>query len=317
MKCVLLDRKSLDIGDMDFSALESVVSEYVSYDETSPGEVMVRCHDAGVVISNKVVLGEEILGQLPSLKLVCVAATGTNNVDIEAAYKNGITVCNVRAYATPSVVEHVFSLLLSLSRRLHQYHHAAIDGHWMASKQFCVLDYPMSELRGKKLGIVGFGELGQAVAKVAEAFGMNVQVSQRPGTTEMKRGRIPLAQLLQEVDVVSLHCPLDENTRNLIGAEQLALMKTTAILINTARGGIVDEQALADALREGKLGGAGVDVLHEEPPEHGNILLDPDIPNLIVTPHVAWASRESRQRLVDEVVENIRSFVGGVPRNVV
>jgi glycerate dehydrogenase len=207
--------------------------------------------------------------------------------------------------------------LLALVRKLDQYHHASVDGHWMASEQFCVLDYPMSELRGKVMGIVGYGELGKAVAQVAKVFGMKVMIAQRPGSTEIKPGRVILDELLSQVDVLSLHCPLDENTRGLIGVAELSKMKPTAILINTARGGIVDEEALAVALRDGKLGGVGIDVLHEEPPRHGNVLLDPEIPNLIVTPHVAWASRESRQRLVDEVVENIRVFLSGGERNVV
>jgi len=225
-------------------------------------------------------------------------------------------VCNVRGYATPAVVQHVFALILALRTRLVDYRRAVADGRWQRSPHFCLLDYPIRELTGSKLGIVGYGELGKAVARVAEAFGMQVLISQRPGGPE-RPGRLPLHELLHQVDILSLHCPLTPQTQGLIGGEALKLMRPDALLINAARGGIVDEAALASALRAGRLGGAGIDVLTEEPPLRGSPLLETGVPNLIVTPHIAWASRESRQRLVDEVARNIQAFLAGRPRNLV
>jgi glycerate dehydrogenase len=238
-------------------------------------------------------------------------------VDLDAAARRGIAVCNIRRYATPSVVQHVFALLLSLTRHLSDYQRAVQSGAWQRSGQFCLLDYPIRELGGLTLGIVGYGELGQAVAATAEqAFGMRVLIAQRPGGSA-EPGRLPLQQLLPQVDVLSLHCPLTPETRGLIGAEELALMKPDALLINTARGGIVDEVALATALLAGRLGGAGIDVLASEPPGSDSPLLQQPIPNLIVTPHIAWASRQSRQRLLDQLAQNIAAFMAGRPQNLV
>lgn len=307
MQGVFLDRQSLDLGDLDFSSLDKAIEEWLYYDETNNAQVLQRIINADVVVSNKVLLDKTIIEQAKQLKLICVAATGTNNVDLDAAKQNDIQVCNVRAYGTNSVVQHVFALLLSLVRNLPAYQAAVQKGAWQKSKQFCMMDYPISELTGKVLGIVGYGELGKAVAKVAEAFGMVVKVAQRPGA-EPKPGFLPLSELLPEVDVLTLHCPLTLETTNLIGEKQIAQMKNDAILINTARGGIVDEQALSEALLHNKLGGAGIDVLQTEPPKQGNPLLEINIPNLIVTPHMAWASRESRQRLLNQLAENIRSY---------
>lgn len=314
---VLLDRDTIDAGgDIDFSALESMFGLFRSHPHTSPGQVIDRIRGADVVISNKVMLKEGALRSVPELKLIGIAATGTNNVDLAAAKRLGVPVCNVRGYATPAVTQHAMALILALSTRLIDYHQAVREGRWQQARQFCLLDYPIRELAGKTLGIVGFGELGRGVARLAEPFGMKILIAQRPGGPA-QAGRVPLEELLPQVDVLSLHCPLTPETRNLIGARELGLMKRDAILINTARGGIVDEQALADALRAGRLGGAGFDVLTEEPPVRGNVLLDPDLPNLIVTPHSAWASRETRQRLVDELVRNVQAYLDGRPRNVV
>jgi len=258
------------------------------------------------------------LRHAPRLRLICIAATGLNNVDLAAATSRGVTVCNCRGYGTAAVVQHVFALLLALVTRLSDYRQAVRDGRWRQASQFCLLDFPIRELAGKMLGIVGHGELGRGVARVAEAFGMRVLIAQRPGAVEEEQeGRVPLSILLPQVDVLSLHCPLTPETRGLIGAWELALMRRDAILINTARGGLVDEALLADALRQGALGGAGVDVLSLEPPVAGNPLLAPDIPNLIVTPHCAWGSRESRQRLVGQLGENIAGFLNGAPVRVV
>jgi glycerate dehydrogenase len=264
-----------------------------------------------------VVLDAAALRQAPRLRLICVAATGVNNVDLTAAARAGVTVCNCRGYGTPAVVQHVFALLLALCARLPEYRQAVRDGRWQRASQFCLLDYPIRELADKTLGIVGYGELGRGVARLAEAFGMRVLLAQRPDTVELLEDRTPLPLLLPQVDVLSLHCPLTPETRGLIGAWELALMRRDAVLINTARGGLVDEAMLADALRKGALGGAGVDVLTLEPPTAGNPLLAPDIPNLIVTPHCAWGSRESRQRLVGQLAENVRSYLGGEPVRVV
>jgi glycerate dehydrogenase len=291
---VLLDRDTIDAGgDIDFAVLESIFSQWRAHDYTLSDDVVERIDGASVIISNKVMLDENALRSVPGLKLVCIAATGTNNVDLEAAKALGIPVCNVRGYATPTVSQHALALILALSTRLIDYHQAVRSGRWQQARQFCLLDYPIRELAGKTLGIVGYGELGQAVARLGEALGMKLLIAQRPGGSAQP-GRTPLDELLPQVDVLSLHCPLTPETQNLIGAPEFALMKRDAILINTARGGIVDEQALAD---------------------NGNVLLDPDIPNLIVTPHSAWASRETRQRLVDELVTNIYAFLQGSVRN--
>ncbi len=314
---VFLDRDSLDRGDLDFGGLDHVLSDWRYYPATASAEIVGRIEQAEVVISNKVVLDAATIQQAPRLKLIGVAATGVNNVDLAAAAARGVTVCNCRGYGTPAVVQHVFALLLALYTRWPDYRQAARDGRWQQADQFCLLDFPIRELAGKTLGIVGYGELGQGVARVAEAFGMRVLIAQRPGTVEALADRTPLPALLPQVDVLSLHCPLTPATRNLIGAWELALMRRDAILMNTARGGLVDEALLADALRRGALGGAGVDVLSLEPPMAGNPLLAPDIPNLIVTPHCAWGSRESRQRLVDQLAENIQGFLTGVPVRVV
>jgi len=314
LPAVFLDLASVDRGDLDLSRLQGVCGRWVLHTRTPVGLTAGRLAGAAVVVTNKVVIDQPLLRAAPDLRLICVAATGTNNVDLAAARERGIAVCNVTGYATASVVQHVYALMLSLTARLAEHVAAARDGRWAASEQFCVLDFPFRELTGKTLGVVGYGELGRGVARVAEALGMRVLVAQRPGGPPAP-GRVALAELLAASDVVTLHVPLAENTRGLIGRRELASMRPDALLINTARGGLVDEAALADALRAGRLGGAGVDVLATEPPRDGNPLLDPSVPNLIVTPHVAWASRESRQRLLDEVAENIRAFVAGESRN--
>ncbi|MBI1195318.1 MAG: 2-hydroxyacid dehydrogenase [Gammaproteobacteria bacterium] len=316
MKGVILDEETFDTGDLDLTALERADVEWTHYPRTTSAQRIERLRGAVVAVSNKVRIDEDCFAACPELRLVCVAATGTNNVDLEAAARHGVTVTNARGYATPSVTQHVFSLLLSLVTRQSDYRAAVTGGRWQTSPDFCLLDFPITELAGKVLGIVGYGELGHAVAGVARAFGMEVSIAARPGTIPGP-DRIALADLLPRVDVLSLHCPLTEQTRNLIAGPELALMKPTAILINTARGGIVEETALANALRAGRLGGAGVDVLSVEPPRDGNPLLDTSIPNLIVTPHIAWASRESRQRLVEDVAENILAWQRGESRNVV
>jgi len=313
---VFLDLDSVDRDDLDLSKLNAVVDSWQWHGLVKDNELHEVLSRADVVVSNKVLLTDEHLSQANHLKLVCIAATGTNNIDLESAARNNIAVCNVHGYATPSVVQHAFTLLLALTTRFNEYTSAVKQGAWSKSNFFCLLDYPIRELDGKIIGIVGYGHLGKAVAKVAEAFGMMVLLAKR-NSEDQRPGRIALHDLLPQVDVLSLHCPLTEETRGMIGADELALMKKDAVLINTARGGLVDEDALLDALKTHQIGGAGLDVLEKEPPPAGYPALKADMPNLIITPHTAWASRESRQRLLDEIALNIEAFKAGELRNVV
>ncbi len=311
MKAVFLDLKTLDQEDLDLSALKSLADEWVFHDLTAADETAERIRDAEIVITNKVVIDAALMGEAENLKLICVAATGTNNVDLQAAKAHNIMVTNVTGYGTPSVVQHVFAMILALNTNLIGYHERVQAGAWQKSSSFCLFDFPITELTGKRMGIIGYGELGQGVASVAEAFGMQLMIAQRPGSTEAQPGRYPLDEVLQQADVISLHVPLADNTANLIGERELKMMKPDALLINTARGGIVDEHALVDALKSGEIGAAGFDVLSVEPPTQGNVLLDHPMPNLIVTPHVAWASQQSRQRLLNLVVESIGDYLAG------
>ncbi len=313
-RAVFLDFASIHPRDLDVSVLHEVLPEWRLRDNTPPAEVAAALADADVVVSNKVVLNAGILARARQLKLICVAATGVNNIDLVAAQKYGIVVCNARGYATPSVVQHVFAMLLSLTTRLEQYQRAVYSGDWSRSAFFCLLGHPVRELRGLTMGIVGYGELGQAVASVAQAFGMHVLVAQRDNHDD-REGRIELQALLPQVDVLSLHCPLNADTHGLIGADELALMKPDAVLINTARGGLVDEVALVEALQQGRLGAAGIDVIACEPPPLDYPLLQQRLPNLLVTPHTAWASRDARQRVLREVALNIAACRRGAPRN--
>lgn len=313
---VFLDRDTTDNGDLDLSVMESLLDDWRYFGLTPREKVGQRIRDADVVVSNKARLERADLVQAKNLKLVCIAATGFDHVDLVAARELGIKVCNVRTYATPSVIQHVFAMILALRIQLSRYQRAVAAGRWQQSSHFSLLDYPIDEIAGKTLGIIGYGELGRGVAAVARAFGMDVLVMQRIGS-EPDPARVPMREFLQQVDILSIHCPLTPQTKGMIGARELSLMKQDAILINTARGGIVDEPALVEALRIGRIGGAGIDVLSQEPPPADHPLLQTDIPNLIVTPHIAWASRQSRQRLIDKVAENIRAFLDGAPQNIV
>ncbi|MEX6503591.1 2-hydroxyacid dehydrogenase [Pseudomonas zhanjiangensis] len=315
-RAVFLDHSSLDLGDLDLSPLTQAFSELQLHDRSVPEQVVERLRGAQVAISNKVPLDAATFAACPELKLVLVAATGTNNVDLAAARERGITVSNCQGYGTPSVAQHTLMLLLALATRLPDYQAAVRAGHWQQAQQFCLLDFPIVELEGKTLGLLGHGELGGAVARLAEAFGMRVLLGQLPGRPS-REDRLPLDELLPQVDALSLHCPLNAATANLIGEYELNLMKPGAFLINTARGGLVDEQALAACLRRGHLGGAATDVLTQEPPRDGNPLLAADIPRLIVTPHSAWGSREARQRIVGQLAENAQAFFAGAPRRIV
>jgi len=313
---VFLDHTSLDLGDLDLAPLRQVFAGLTLHEKTTPAQVIERLQSHGVAISNKVPLDAATFAACPDLKLVLVAATGTNNIDLAAARAHGVTVCNCQGYGTPSVAQHTLLLLLALATRLQDYQAAVRAGRWQQSEQFCLLDFPIVELAGKTLGLLGHGELGSAVARLAEAFGMRVLIGQLPGRP-LRDGRLPLAELLPQIDALTLHCPLTEQTRDLIGAEQIALMKPGAFLVNTGRGGLVNEPALAAALRSGHLGGAATDVLTVEPPKNGNPLLDADIPRLIVTPHSAWGSREARQRIVGQLAENAEAFFKGAAVRVV
>ncbi|GFM83970.1 glycerate dehydrogenase [Pseudomonas cichorii] len=315
-KAVFLDHTSLDLGDLDLGALRESFGELVLHDSTAPDQVIDRLKGAQVAISNKIVLDADTFAACPDLKLVLVTATGTNNVDLVSAREHGVTVCNCQGYGTPSVAQHTLLLLLALATRLPDYQKAVQQGLWQKSSQFCLLDFPIVELEGKTLGLLGHGELGGAVARLAEAFGMRVLLGQIPGRPA-RPDRLPLEELLPQIDALTLHCPLNEHTRNMIGARELQLLKPQALVVNTARGGLIDEQALADALRNGHLGGAASDVLSVEPPVAGNPLLADDIPRLIITPHSAWGAREARQRIVSQVIENAQAFFAGAPKRVV
>jgi len=309
MKAVFLDTEGLHT--FDFTDLEKECSSLQLYRTTTQEQVKERLAGAELVILNKVRISRQQLADAPTIRLICVVATGTDVIDLQGAAELGITVCNCQAYGTDSVVQHVFSMMLALHTNLLPYHAAVQAGRWQTASQFCFLDYPIVEMKGRTLGIVGYGTLGRGIAKMAGAFGMQVAVARRPGNPPDDRPL--LVEMLPEIDVLTLHCPLTEQTRNLIDAEALTLMKPTAFVINCARGGIVDEPALVEALQTRKIAGAAVDVLSVEPPRDGNPLLAAKLPNLLITPHVAWASREARQRIIDQTVENIRAFKAGKP----
>jgi glycerate dehydrogenase len=304
-RIVFLERDTLTVEPRR-PAFEHAWQDYGS---TRPEEVFERLKEATVAVVNKTPLGADVLERLPSLKLIAVAATGTDNIDLEFCRARGIEVRNVRGYARETVPEHVLMLALALSRSLPGFRADVRAGLWQRAGQFCLHTREVRDLHGSALGVVGYGTLGRGVEGLARAFGMEVLISERRGAEELREGRTPFEEVLRRSDVLTLHVPLNAETRNLIGREELGLMKNTAILINCARGGVVDESALAAALREGVLGGAGVDVLSAEPPDADNPLLDPDLPNLIVTPHVAWAGRRAQQTLADLLIDNIEAFV--------
>ncbi len=294
--------------------------EWIEYGETDQGLIAERLRDATIAICNKLPLREPDLSRLPKLKLIAVAATGVDNIDLGYCKSRGIAVCNTRNYAKHSLPEHVLMLMLALRRNLVAYLQDVRDGKWQQAKQFCLLNHTIHDLQGSKIGIVGYGSLGKAVAALAESIGMQVLIAERKHATTTREGRTEFGEVLRLSDVLTLHCPLTEETRNLIDAQELQMMKREAILINTARGGLVREAALVEALQVGTIAGAAFDVLSEEPPRQGNILLEqqlPNLPNLIVTPHIAWASREAMQTLADQLIETIESFIRGAPRNLV
>jgi glycerate dehydrogenase len=291
---------------------------WVEYDKSSQLEVAGRLREATIAIVNKVQIDAGMIDRLPNLKMVAVAATGTNNVDLAACRARGIVVSNIRGYAAHTVPEHAIALMLALSRNLLAYRQSVQAGRWQASEQFCFFDHPIRDLHGATLAIIGSGTLGRGVARLADAFGMRVLSAERKGVAVPRPGYVAFANALAEADVVSLHCPLLPETQHLIGEAELRAMKNTALLINTSRGGLVDEAALAAALKTGEIAGAGFDVLSKEPPTDGNPLLSPELlalPNFLLTPHVAWASRPAMQTLADQLIDNIEAFVRGEPQN--
>jgi glycerate dehydrogenase len=291
--------------------------EWIEYDETDISEIVPRLREATIVISNKLPLRAETLAQLAALKLIAVAATGVDNIDLAYCKEHHIAVCNTRGYAVNSLPEHVLMLMLALRRNLIAYREDVQAGLWNDARQFCLLDHPIGDLHGAKLGIIGYGRLGRSMAQLAQAVGMEVMIAERKNATEIREGRVAFEQVLKQSDVLSLHCPLTDDTRNLIGAEELNQMKPNAVLINTARGALIDDYALIDALTNEKIAGAGIDVLRVEPPREGSPLLDPRLPNLIITPHNAWASRQAMERLAGQLIDNLEAFVRGEPRNLV
>ena len=316
MEGVILDFDSVGPADLDLTKLYDLPVKWTIYPNCLPSQVAERITTADIVLINKAPILAPQIKSASQLKLISIFATGTNIIDLDAAREKNIVISNAVGYGTGSVVQHVWSLILALTTNLDGYRKAAMDGSWEESDFFCVMDFSVRELQGKVLGIVGAGELGSGVAKIAEAFGMQVIFAALPGRRHSPQpNRIPFKDLLARADIVSLHCPLTKETSGLIGTEELALMKKSAILVNTARGALVDEKALKEALQSRIIAGAATDVLSVEPPVDGNVLLDEKIPNLIVTPHVAWIARESRQRLIDQVAGNVKAFLDGKPQN--
>jgi glycerate dehydrogenase len=312
-KIVFLDRKSL-IADLRAPAF---AHEWVDYEQTPASEVAARIHDASVIISNKVKLPGEVLAQAPGVKMIAAAATGTDNIDLAYCKAHGIVVSNIRNYAVHAVPEHAFMMMLVLRRNLLGWRQDVRAGLWQQTDQFCLFTRPVNDLFGSTLGLVGYGSLGHGMQKLAEAFGMKVLIAEHRNAATTREGYTAFDRVLREADVISLHTPLTPDTRHMISTREFGMMKSTAILINTARGNLVDETALVDALKSGRIAGAGFDVLSVEPPREGNPLLDLDLPNFILTPHVSWSSREAMQILADQLVDNIEAFVAGSPRNVV
>lgn len=311
-KTVFLDFDSTSRGDLELNHLQDSCETLQLWPHTTPKQRAKHIGDAEVVISNKVILDAELLRQFrQQIKLICVAATGTNNIDLDAASRLGIPVTNIRNYASQSVAEHTIGLLFALSRQITAYQQSIQQGAWHRSPFFCLLDHPIGEVAGKTLGLIGYGNLGQATAKLAKAIGMKVIVAERQEADTSRHGRVELDTLLINADVISLHCPLTPDTSHLIDQEQLQRMRPSALLINTARGGIVNEKALFAALKNGTIAGAAVDTLEVEPPLADSPLLQEALPNLIISPHIAWASQQARQTLVDQLGDIIRGWQQG------
>ena len=314
MKAVFLDYATMGPG-LDITRLRALFTELELFDDTTDDEVAGRIASAEFVLTNKIHLSKELLAAAKKLRYIGLTATGTDNIDLVAAGKHDVAVANIRAYCTQSVVEHVMGVLLMLAHSLNRYDASVKAGDWQRAKEFCMLNYPIRELTGMTLGIVGFGSLGQGVATAAKTFGMSVLVSARPGAATVPEDRISFDELVARSDVITLHCPLTDDTRSLFDAETIGRMKRGAILINTARGALIDSGALADALRSGHLSAAAIDVLAHEPPVGGDALLDYAGSNLIITPHIAWGTDQARQNAIDELAANAEAFLAGEKRN--
>lgn len=316
IRIVFLDRDTLSPETV--VRAPSVPHEMVVHARTAPHEVAERIRDADVVITNKAPVRAEALAGATKLKLIAVSATGTDIVNLAEAKARGIAVCNIRNYAKHTVPEHTFALMLALRRSILPYRQSVIEGRWQQAAQFCYFDYPIADLGGATLGIIGHGTLGQSVGRIAEAFGMTVLAGGRRGATDLKPGQTAFDEVLKRADVITLHCPLTPETRGVIGAREFALMERKPLLINTGRGGLVDELALEKALDAGQISGAGFDVTDGEPPAADSPMMRiASRENVILTPHVAWASREAIQALADQLIENIELFLAGTPRNLV
>ncbi len=289
--------------------------EWIEYPETFADQVVERARPATIIISNKLSLGEPQLSRAPGVRLIAIAATGSDCVDLDYCRRRGIAVCNVRGYAANSVPEHVLMMILALRRSLLAYREDVSRGLWNESKQFCLLTHELHDIRNTTLGVIGYGSIGRSVGRLGESIGMRVLIAERRNARAIRDGRTAFEDTLRESDVISLHCPLTDETRDLFGRAEFESMKKTALLINTARGALIDDAALIDALKNGLIAGAGIDVLREEPPVHAGPLLDLHLPNFIITPHVAWASNEAVQALADQVIDNVEAFVAGRPRN--
>jgi glycerate dehydrogenase len=317
MKIVVLDGYTLNPGDLSWDGLKQL-GELTVYERTSQEHVVERAKDADIVFTNKTPLGESMLNQLPALKYIGVLATGYNIVDTETAKKNGVIVANVPGYSTASVVQLTFALLLELTHHVQRHSDAVMSGKWARSVDFCFWDFPLMELAGKTIGIIGFGSIGQQVGNVATAFGMNIIGNSRTRTDQSHRQNFKwagLPELLEQSDVVSIHSPLTPETKGLINKQNLERMRPTAFFLNTSRGPLVVEQDLADALNNETIAGAGIDVLSVEPPPQDNPLLKAK--NCLITPHIAWASKEARARLMDITISNLTAFINNQPVNVV
>ena len=316
MKAVFLDFATLGAESLDPAPLFDVLPGLEIYDHTPAERTAERIRDAEFVLANKVRLDASNLGSAPNVRFIGLTATGIDNVDLALAAKRDIAVSNIRAYCTQSVAEHVFGVLLTLAHSIHRFASDVREGAWQRADNFCLLNHPIRELSAMTMGIVGFGVLGRGVAAVAQSFGMELMIARRRGMEAAPGdGRTAFDEVLARADVLSLHCPLDESTRNLIGAAELETMKASSILINTARGGLVDSHALSDALRTGKIAAAAIDVLPQEPPVGGDPLLDYGGDNLILTPHVAWGTVEARQNAIRELAANVAAFQKGDKRN--
>ena len=316
MKTVFLDSQTFS-PQISLNAIEQQVKQFVHYPLTSPDQVLSRCSDADIVITNKVVLDSALINKLPSVKLICVAATGTNNIDLPAAANAGIVVTNVADYADTAVAQYIFAQLLNYFQNISHHNQNTLQGKWHRSDTFCFLGQPINELAGKTIGLIGYGHIAKRVASIAQAFGMQVLISERKNAHTCRKDRVAFSQVLAQADIISLHCPLNKDTYQLINQQSLQQMKSNAILINTARGDIVDEAALINALQNRQIAQAIVDVVSKEPPTKSCLLANQQLDNLVVTAHIAWASMQAQQRIIDGIATNIEHYLTKQPINVV